>query len=241
MACMLFAVLSILYELKTAKAYQKAVHKKDADLRNRVRQTLRKWAKARRMALLNQAKKQASGVLRDDAEESLEDATAKAMLEMEREAEQKDLEQEMQQLEELKHANAHLTEADDASLTEEQRQLKEFLLESSHEVSRRKQALTKQIEAMERQNEEDEAMFNDAVARKKTKQHDRLMARLEKRQGMKKAVGSVIKANKRNTKVMPVKNSPRGGKVNTRRPPGKPPPGKPPPGKPPPGILSSAT
>jgi len=43
-----------------------------------------------------------------------------------------------------------------------------------------------------------------------------------------------MKANKRNTKVMPAKNSPCAGKVNTRRPPGKPPPGKPP-GKPPPG------
>lgn len=232
MACMALAVLSILNELRTAKAYQKAVHKKDADLRNRVRQTLRKWAKARRMALLNQAKKQASGLMGADVEESLEDATAQAMLDMEREAEQKELDNELKQLEELKLANTHLTEADDATLTEEQRQLKEFILGSSHEVSRRKQALTKQIEALERQNEEDEAQFNEAVQRKKSKQHERLMARLEKRQGMKGAVASVIKANKvlprqmKSTKVVPLKTTRGSLKGNAQRPavpPGKPP------------------
>merc|ERR1712146_493985 len=67
---------------------------------------------------------------------------------IDREKEQKELEKEMAQLQELRRSNLHLTEADDSTLTPEQRELKEFLLGSVNEVSRRKQALAKQIEKL---------------------------------------------------------------------------------------------
>ena len=56
------------------------------------------------------------------------------------------MEQELKQLDELKAANKHITETDDSELNDAQKELKEFLLESQHEVSRRKQALKKQVE-----------------------------------------------------------------------------------------------
>eukprot|EP00942_MAST-04A_sp_MAST-4A-sp1_P013143 g13143.t1 len=160
MGCMLFALFSIINEMRTAKRYQKAKRQHEFEKRNRVRQTLRKWAKARRMAMLQQAKRRANGQA-GVANESLEDATKKAMEDMEREAEERELEQEMKQLEELKSANKHITETDDADLNAAQRELKEFLMESQHEVSRRKEALKKQVETLERDSQEAAEKFND--------------------------------------------------------------------------------
>merc|ERR1712023_247465 len=95
------------------------------------------------------------------------------------------LEQEMEQLKELKEANKHITEADDADLSAAQRELKEFLMESQHEVSRRKEALKKQVDTLEKESLEAADRFNDQVETQKTKQHERLMARLKKRQNKK--------------------------------------------------------
>ena len=67
-----------------------------------------------------------------------------------RKAEERELEQELKQLDELKAANKHITETDDSELNDAQKQLKEFLLESQHEVSRRKEALKKHVENLEK-------------------------------------------------------------------------------------------
>eukprot|EP00945_MAST-04E_sp_MAST-4E-sp1_P005942 g5942.t1 len=174
LTCIGFAAFAILNEMRTAKSYQRALKRHENEQRNRVRQTLRKWAKARRMALLEQARKQQQG---ENTEESLEDATRKAMEKMEREKEQNELEKEMQQLQELKRSNQHLTEADDSSLTAEQRELKEFLLGSVNEVSRRKQALAKQVERIEQETQESADIFNNNVEKQKDQQHQRLLER----------------------------------------------------------------
>ena len=218
--------MSIINEMRTAKRYQKAKRQHEFEKRNRVRQTLRKWAKARRMAMLQQAKRRANGQA-GVANESLEDATKKAMEDMEREAEERELEQEMKQLEELKSANKHITETDDADLNAAQRELKEFLMESQHEVSRRKEALKKQVETLERDSQEAAEKFNDQVEQQKTKQHDRLMARLKKRQKNKKsamgnAVTSAINKKKvKSTKVVPVKKNQKRGASKPPPPPPK--------------------
>merc|ERR1712139_543932 len=88
-------------------------------------------------------------------------------------------------LKELKEANKHITDKDDSELNAAQRELKEFLLESQHEVSRRKEALKKQVDSLQKETEEAAEKFNDQVEQQKTKQHERLMARLKKRQNKK--------------------------------------------------------
>jgi predicted outer membrane repeat protein len=219
LTCIGFAAFAVLNEMRTAKSYQRALKRHENEQRNRVRQTLRKWAKARRMALLEQARKQQQG---ENTEESLEDATRKAMEKMEREKEQNELEKEMQQLQELKRSNQHLTEADDSSLTAEQRELKEFLLGSVNEVSRRKQALAKQVERIEQETQESADIFNNNVEKQKDQQHQRLLERLAKRQSQKqKGAQAIVKmavnakkarANVRpgsKTKVMPTQKSPK--------------------------------
>ncbi len=228
MACMAFAFFSIVNEMRTAKRYQKAKRQHEFDQRNRVRQTLRKWAKARRMAMLQQAKRRANGNV-DVANESLEDATKKAMEDMERQAEQRELEQEMKQLHELKEANKHITDKDDSELNAAQRELKEFLMESQHEVSRRKETLKKQVDNLQKETEVAAEKFNNQVEVLKTKQHERLMARLKKRQhkkgnSMASAVSQSISKKMKNTKVLPVKS-------NNKRAASKPVPPPPPPKK----------
>ena len=127
----------------------------------------------------------------------------------------------------LKSANKHITETDDADLNAAQRELKEFLMESQHEVSRRKEALKKQVETLERDSQEAAEKFNDQVEQQKTKQHDRLMARLKKRQKNKKsamgnAVTSAINKKKvKSTKVVPVKKNQKRGASKPPPPPPK--------------------
>ena len=214
--------------MRTAKRYQKAKRQHEFDKRNRVRQTLRKWAKARRMAMLEQAKQRASGNV--NANESLEEATKRAMETMERKAEERELEQELKQLDELKAANKHITETDDSELNDAQKELKEFLLESQHEVSRRKQALKKQVENLEKDTQEAAERFNSQVEVKRSKQHDRLMARLKKRQKNKGsafgnvAASALVKKSKvKSTKVVPVKKKNNNRKPSKVRPPPPPP------------------
>ena len=122
------------------------------------------------------------------------------------------MEQELKQLNELKAANKHITETDDSELNDAQKQLKEFLLESQHEVSRRKEALKKHVENLEKDTQEAAERFNSQVEVKRSKQHDRLMARLKKRQKNKGsafgnvAASALVKKSKvKSTKVVPVK------------------------------------
>merc|ERR1711959_375153 len=123
----------------------------------------------------------------------------------------------------------HITDKDDSQLNAAQRELKEFLMESQHEVSRRKEALKKQVDNLEKESLEAADKFNNQIEQEKTKQHERLMARLKKRQNAKgsggnmaKAVMGSIKKNK-NAKVMPVgkKNQSRGAPVPPPPPPKK--------------------
>ena len=115
-----------------------------------------------------------------------------------------------------------MTEADDSSLTAEQRELKEFLLGSVNEVSRRKQALAKQVERIEQETQESADIFNNNVEKQKDQQHQRLLERLAKRQSQKqKGAQAIVKmavnakkarANVRpgsKTKVMPTQKSPK--------------------------------
>merc|ERR1711871_1608483 len=168
MACMVFALLCIVNEMRTAKRYQKAKR-------------------------------------------------------------QRELEQEMKQLNELKEANKHITETDDSQLNDAQRELKEFLMESQHEVSRRKEALKKQVDNLQKEIEESAEKFKNHVNQQKSKQHERLMARLKKRQhkkgsAMANAVSNSIVKKVKNTKVLPVKSNAKRGV--SKAPPPPPPPKK---------------
>ena len=130
----------------------------------------------------------------------------------------------MKQLQELKEANKHITEKDDSELNSAQRELKEFLMESQHEVSRRKEALKKQVENLQKETAEAAEKFNDQVEQQKTKQHERLMARLKKRQikkgnGMANAVSKSLGKKVKNTKVLPVKSNNKRGASNPPPPP----------------------
>ena len=165
-----------------------------------------------------------------DVLESLEEATKRAMETMERKAEERELEQELKQLNELKAANKHITETDDSELNDAQKQLKEFLLESQHEVSRRKEALKKHVENLEKDTQEAAERFNSQVEVKRSKQHDRLMARLKKRQKNKGgAFGNIAasamgkKSKVKSTKVVPVKKKDNNRKPSKARPPPPPP------------------